>query len=274
MDGTLRDSRLTRTVKRLLPGTASLLSGEAAQSAIWYVELAASMLRGKGAGSGWDLAGEIAAALKFLAPGSTVFDVGANVGEWSSSIRRGLGGDVRIFMFEPQLACCDRLQDLVRDGAVLIKAAIGDTCGKLPLYTPGGTAGNASLHIRKDTYFDVAAFSPQFVDVITLDDFIEETQIASVDFMKMDIEGHEIFALRGASKALDAGLIKAISFEFGSGNLNSRTYFRDLWDLLTGYRFRIFRVLPGGKISLVKRYDEDLEYFRGVTNYIAALGDR
>jgi hypothetical protein len=51
--------------------------------------------------------------------------------------------------------------------------------------------------------------------------------------MKMDIEGHELFALRGAKRALARGVIRPLSFEFGTGNINSRTFFRDYWDLLT-----------------------------------------
>jgi hypothetical protein len=89
----------------------------------------------------------------------------------------------------------------------------------------------------------------------------------------MDIEGHELFALRGAKNALKAGCIRALSFEFGSGNINSRTFFRDFWDLLTMYEYKIVRVLPGGKLYSVRAYNEDLEYFRGVSNYIAYRQD-
>ena len=38
-------------------------------------------------------------------------------------------------------------------------------------------------------------------------------------------------ALKGAANSLASGMIKALAFEFGSGNLNSRTFFRDFWDL-------------------------------------------
>ena len=72
--------------------------------------------------------------------------------------------------------------------------------------------------------------------------------------------------------ALSTGAIRALSFEFGSGNINSRTFFRDFWELLTGYRYGIyieyFRV---GEYCKSRGTDEDLEYLRGVSNYIAAL---
>jgi hypothetical protein len=87
----------------------------------------------------------------------------------------------------------------------------------------------------------------------------------------MDLEGHELFVLRGAAQALKRGYIRALTFEFGSSNVNSRTYFHDFWDLLSAYGFEIKRIYPGGTVMKVSEYYEDLEYFRGVTNYLAVL---
>src|SRR5205814_2283292 len=88
---------------------------------------------------------------------------------------------------------------------------------------------------------------PVVFDIGTIDDVIQREGIAFVDFMKMDIEGYELFALRGAKQALAEHRIGALAFEFGSGNVNSRTFFRDLWELLTLHGFRMWRVTPGGR---------------------------
>ncbi len=263
--------RLARVAKFFVPRAANLLSSTHAQSAISLGETAVALLQGKGAGSGWDIAAETQAALKFIQHGSTVLDIGANKGDWSRAIYEKLNGKVRLFLFEPQETCFVELGTLVDHGAVLIKAAVGETEGKSILYSPGERAENASLHMRNDTYFAGQVFVSHTVDVITIDSFLRTKGINSVGFMKMDIEGHELFALRGARDALSTGAIRALSFEFGSGNINSRTFFRDYWDLLTGYCYKIYRVLPGGKLLPILRYDEDLEYFRGVSNYIATI---
>ena len=161
------------------------------------------------------------------------------------------------------------------DGAVLTQAAVGEAQDGRGPRSPGDAAGNASLHIRSDTYFAEETFVSSEVAVVSIDSFMEAHAIQSVDYMKMDIEGHELFALRGADRALATGVIRALSFEFGSGNINSRTFFRDFWDLLTKHSYDIYRILPGGRTLRILRYDEDLEYFRGVSNYIAVLaGDR
>ena len=262
-----RYSRTAKLAKFLIPATAHVLSSARVQSAISLGETGAALLQGKGAGSGWDLNAEVTAALKFIRPGATVFDVGANKGEWSRAVRERVG-DVRLFLFEPQATCAPYLEI---DGAVLTQAAVGETDGRAVLHSPGDAAGNASLHIRSDTYFAEQRFASSEVMVVSLDSFMDTHAIQSVDFMKMDIEGHELFALRGAARAVARGAIRALSFEFGSGNINSRTFFRDYWDLLTNHSYEIYRVLPRGRTLRIFRYDEDLEYFRGVSNYLAVL---
>ena len=47
-----------------------------------------------------------------------------------------------------------------------------------------------------------------------LDDCLEEWGVESVDLMKMDVEGHEPFVLRGAPDALASGRIRAVLVEF------------------------------------------------------------
>ena len=66
-------------------------------------------------------------------------------------------------------------------------------------------------------------------------------------------------------------MIKALTFEFGSGNVNSRTFFRDFWDLLNPLGYKIYRILPSSRMMPIKEYYEDCEYFRGVSNYLAVL---
>jgi hypothetical protein len=109
------------------------------------------------------------------------------------------------------------------------------------------------------------------VEVSTIDQVIESQKIDFVDFMKMDVEGHKLFALRGTWQSLASRKIGALSFEFGCGNINARTFFRDFWELLTGAGFSIWRIPPFGKDILVSDYYEDTEYFRGATNYVAEL---
>ena len=60
------------------------------------VRLAATyldILQGKGSGTGWDMAGEIHAALAFVQDieEPVIFDIGANHGEWTRGVWDALG---------------------------------------------------------------------------------------------------------------------------------------------------------------------------------------
>lgn len=177
----------------------------------------------------------------------------------------------KIFLFEPQDYCRKEIMRKNIPNSVVIPSAVSSSKGSAPLYTPDGKSGMASLYPRGDSYFQESALKCMEVPTLTISDFVQESEIERVDFMKMDIEGHELKALQGASECFKNGVIRALSFEFGSGNVNSRTFFRDFWDLLHPLGYRIFRILPSSRLMHIKEYYEDCEYFRGATNYLAIL---
>ena len=69
-----------------------------------------------------------------------------------------------------------------------------------------------------------------------------------VDFLKIDVEGHELAVLRGAERMLGAGSIRLIQFEFNEMNVVSRTFLRDFRLLLPNYT--MYRLLPKGLLPL------------------------
>ena len=95
--------------------------------------------------------------------------------------------------------------------------------------------------------------------------WIEKLGKRYIDVLKLDIEGHEIAALNGFGEALQN--IKVIQFEFGGCNIDTRTFLKDFWKLLTSNGFEIFRITPFG-ISPLTEYNERDEHF-GTTNYLA-----
>ena len=233
-----------------------------------------NFLIGKGSGTGWDMKEEVQAAVSRIGRARpVVFDVGANVGNWSQSFLQAIP-DAKVFMFDPSPGCQAAIRQKALPGITLFPFALGEVAEQKNYFSSSATDGSASLHSRHDTPFQDLTYQSTVVEVRTLDELIESEQIDFVDFMKMDIEGHELFALRGAKRALAAGKIRALSFEFGCGNINSRTCFRDFWELLTAANFAIYRITPSGKNIPVDDYYEDDEYFRGATNFVAELKRR
>jgi len=138
-------------------------------------------------------------------------------------------------------------QELQLPGKTIVPSALSDHSGEEPFYVSGPRWFAASLYQRAETFCTQTEQQEIRVPVTTLDEVLEREGIEFVDFAKFDIEGAELSAFRGATRTFSRGGIAALSLEFGSGNINSRTFFRDFWDFLTDYGFDIFRVLPGGK---------------------------
>jgi FkbM family methyltransferase len=259
--------------KKLAIPLSQLVVNAATEDLARLLEAYWCILLGKGAGSGWALDAEINAAKSVIKNSSPIiFDVGANNGEWSLLLHN-IFPKSQIFLFEPQPACQKLIAAKNIPNSQLIPKAVSSKTGILQLYTTAENSEIASLHQRQDSYFQHNIFTAVDVETITLDSVIENYGLACIDFMKMDIEGHELDALNGAIKSLEQRRIKALSFEFGSGNINSRTFFRDFWDLLRPLKYQLYRILPSSRLMPIKEYYEDCEYFRGVTNYIAVLDE-
>lgn len=260
---------LNRLGKKITPVFGRMAANPALTN---FIELTCAYLNcliGKGSGTGWDRGEEIAAARIIRRENPVVLDLGANRGLWTAEVRRLTGGKGRWILVDAAAECCKLLRQM--EGVEVIEAAVGEHPGKAVLFTPGEGSGLASLHKRQDSFVIGQAMQTREVAVTTLDQILTERGINEVDLVKMDLEGHEFFALRGATQALKRGHIRALTFEFGSSNVNSRTYFHDFWDLLSTYGFEIKRIYPGGAVMKVSEYYEDLECFRGVTNYLAVL---
>jgi hypothetical protein len=86
--------------------------------------------------------------------------------------------------------------------------------------------------------------------------------------VKIDIEGHELSALRGFGSALDS--TRVLQFEFGGTDIDTRTFFQDFWYFFRDRNFDLYRITPLGA-QKITRYQESDEYF-SITNYIASNG--
>jgi len=102
--------------------------------------------------------------------------------------------------------------------------------------------------------------------VIRFEDYWKsELGSENIDFVKLDIEGHELDALNGFGDALK--FIKVIQFEFGGCNIDTRTFWQDFWYFFTENNFVLYRITPFG-ITKIKKYRE-LDEFFSTTNFLA-----
>lgn len=201
-----------------------------------------------------------------------VFDVGANVGEYSALVQRLIPA-ARIYAFEP---AADVYAELTRRfshtaGHEVFNLGFSDEERTVDLhsYTVEGQSVSliSSIDRRLPTQVvQVEVSGTERIHVSTLDNFCAARGIEQIDLLKLDVEGHELAVLRGARTLLERGAIRMIQFEFGPANIYSRTYLYDFWSLLSA-KYDLFRILPGG-VAPITHYGEHLEIFL-TTNYFA-----
>lgn len=61
--------------------------------------------------------------------------------------------------------------------------------------------------------------------------------------------------------------MRVLQFEFGGCNIDTRTYFKDFWQLASMEGFIIYRMAPVGLVC-IDRYRESDEFF-STTNFLA-----
>jgi FkbM family methyltransferase len=183
---------------------------------------------------------EFKAVPRLVKSGDIAFDVGANIGVYSVLLSGLCGQPGRVWAFEPVPETCWRLREtlaLNRCANVLpIEAAVCETDGTatMNLFDPGHCVWN-SLG-RPEMGPDGAKVLPRAsVDVpsLTLDGFCDREGIEHINFLKVDVEGFEVFVFRGAERLLRDHRVDYICFEISQQPLKgagftSRQVFAEL----------------------------------------------
>ena len=203
---------------------------------------------------------------KFL----VLFDIGANVGEYSQMLSLTFGANANIHSFEPSKKTFEAFVETTKGIASITpnNLAIGEQDGELILFSNDERSGLSSVYQRRLDHIGISMEQSEKIMITTIDAYCQKQNINKIHFMKLDIEGHEFKALLGAKQMIENGHIQAIQFEFGGCNIDSRTYFQDFFYLLND-KYHLYRILKDG-IYEIKNYSELFEIFTTV-NYFAEL---
>jgi FkbM family methyltransferase len=232
------------------------------------LELDLKHLQGKGRGAASvELEAEV--AIHFLGnrglSSPVILDIGANIGLYTEAVLK-ITPNASVYAFEPSSAACKKLEERFTGNSqvIIIPLALGEQNKNATLWSDAAGSGLASLTKRRLDHFDINFSYSEEVEMTTLDEWIEESQVIP-DLIKLDVEGHELNVLKGGLKAI--ALAKVIQFEFGGCNIDTRTFFQDFWYFFMDAGFNLYRISPKGPIR-VSRYSEEDEYF-SCTNYLA-----
>ena len=183
---------------------------------------------------------------QILVPGGVAVDAGANIGIYSQFLARCVGPAGAVYSFEPAPENFERLRAAARGfpNMYLLQAAVGERSGKSELYL------SDTLNVDHRTYLtDNFAQRVVQIEMVALDDYFEPGQ--RVDFIKMDLQGYELHALRGASRVLaDNPAAKLLLELWPYGLKQAGTNWVELIDALTRKNMTVSEVTRHGRVPL------------------------
>lgn len=133
---------------------------------------------------------KLEAALKFCRSFRTAVDIGAHAGLWSMHLQARFA---KVEAFEPVAAHRECFRKNVSELGLRVELwpmALGDRHGAVQMQTGPSSSG--------DTW--VSGDDPDGVPLRRLDDLLADRD--DIDFVKLDCEGYEVFALKGAESML------------------------------------------------------------------------
>jgi FkbM family methyltransferase len=137
---------------------------------------------------------------RHVRPGWTCFDVGANIGYYAVLLAAIVGPGGRVYAFEPVSRFAAQVADNKRvngfDQITVEQMALSAEESEITIYVTKDTAAVDPQHWNR------AAAEAERVTCTTLDRYVEQRGLAKVDFLKVDLDGHEPEFLRGGIETL------------------------------------------------------------------------
>lgn len=177
-------------------------------------------------------------------------DVGAHFGETARRVAASFPG-ARVHCFEPIPTSFRRLERAVAGlDAVCVQAALSDEPGTVEMglgessFSSGFGAAGTRIDVRVDT----------------LDAYVAQAAIESVELLKVDVEGHEPSVLRGATGLLATGRIEHVlcECEFVHRPDEPHGDFAEIVRILLPHGFRVVSFYTGGVDGLGWRWGDVL----------------
>jgi FkbM family methyltransferase len=187
----------------------------------------------------------VMACRRLVAAGNTVLDIGANIGAHTLHLAREVGEAGVVVAYEPTAFAFEKLRQNIALNPGLAPRILAE---QVMLVEPGAAPSPAALYSSWPlrTQGEVhATHRGRLMDVagarsVTLDEHLEQARLRKVDFIKLDVDGHECPVLRGGAAMLrrDRQVLVMELAPYVHVELGHRL--EDCFDALLsqGYRFR------------------------------------
>jgi FkbM family methyltransferase len=184
---------------------------------------------------------ELLEIIKSELPNPTIYDVGANVGTWAKLALTIFPG-AEIQCFEPLPDHSKKCTELFNNypNVKVHTVALGAKNYTDNINVASLTDASSLLELSEDCKekYNLSVSGKVEITVKNLDDFIADNNLNAPDVIKLDIQGFELEALKGASDILKKTkyVLTEVSFtEFYKG----QAYFSDIVSYLNTYGFEL-----------------------------------
>lgn len=141
--------------------------------------------------------------LDLMGFGHTIIDIGANVGNVTLETAKIVGSKGKVHSFEPDPENYLRLETNLNlnqfSNIIPNKLGLGDAAGTFMIANVNPNNKGMNRIINENTN----NFKSQQIQVITLDNYVFERKLNSVDLIKIDVEGFEYYVLKGGVKVIN-----------------------------------------------------------------------
>ncbi|HVA96930.1 MAG TPA: FkbM family methyltransferase [Candidatus Acidoferrales bacterium] len=204
--------------------------------------------------------------------GDIVVDIGAHIGYYTLIAASIVGDKGKVYAFEPDPSNFHLLKKNINvngyTNVVTVNKAVSNKNGNKRLYLNDENRGDHRVFDSGDKRKSIA------IAVVTLDDFFKDKK-ETIDFMKMDIQGSEVFAMKGARKIVDKSkkikfITEFMPFELDQSGSSAEEYLR----LLKNNKFKIYRLdevreklIPINPEKLLRLYNDNKHYLTNLLCY-------
>jgi FkbM family methyltransferase len=154
----------------------------------------------------------------------TVFDIGANIGQFTLLFASLVGSSGRVVAFEPCKETLQRLRahlvlndfpDVITEQSLVYSSH--SEIMSFNVYSEGrsvhNTIGNPTLYVRGAPGVSEKPVRRDYLNTVTIDQYCSEHGISAIDYLKVDVEGAELEVFQGCREMLARKAVRYIQFE-------------------------------------------------------------